>query len=491
MGLPAVAAEQALVEKLLSMADDPDPRVRFQLAFTLGDIQSPGKIGALAKIARQDCHDPWVRSAILSSVKDDSIDLFDALVESVLVPSENNPAGSEIPEGMNQLLEGLARMVGAKKAPSDIAGLLERIADPRLAGRDSSQAASLEGLASGLDLAGGQPQDIKAAQILVARFLASSSPAIRQATVRIASRVLPSGSGSVEGVVEEALATATDEDKPETERVEAVETLRLGDAQHVRPALEALLTALEPEPVEIASLQTLNALSSGDIADIILSRWKDLSPAAKQKAMDILFARKEHLRQLLAAIEKGNLQPSVIEPSRQNQLSSEPDETIAAAAKRIFSQGFGGENPALFEKFRPALELEGNSERGAAIHKDRCAKCHKVGDVGFTLGPDWAAVRANPKENLMTSILYPNRVVAPGFTQYVIETVDGDTLTGVIGVSGPSSIVLKNAGGVDVTVLRKNIASIRDTALSIMPTQLEEGLSTQDMADLLEFIQNP
>ena len=69
----------SIEQRLLKMSDDPDPRVRFQLALTLGELRAPGKIQSLAQIARRDAADPWVRTAILSSVNQDAIDLFDAL----------------------------------------------------------------------------------------------------------------------------------------------------------------------------------------------------------------------------------------------------------------------------------------------------------------------------------------------------------------------------------------------------------------------------
>ena len=38
-------------------------------------------------------------------------------------------------------------------------------------------------------------------------------------------------------------------------------------------------------------------------------------------------------------------------------------------------------------------------------------------------------------------------------------------------------------------VLRKNIESLRSSALSLMPEGLENGINPQDMADLIQFLQ--
>src|SRR5262249_50103588 len=66
-------SEPDLAAAVLEMADDPDPSVRFQLAFTLGEHPSPKRVEALATLARRDADDRDARAAILSSVGDDGL----------------------------------------------------------------------------------------------------------------------------------------------------------------------------------------------------------------------------------------------------------------------------------------------------------------------------------------------------------------------------------------------------------------------------------
>src|SRR5262249_11021452 len=47
--------------------DDGDPRVRYQLAFTLGSFEGNNAVKALHKLAVKDGKDAWVRLALLSS----------------------------------------------------------------------------------------------------------------------------------------------------------------------------------------------------------------------------------------------------------------------------------------------------------------------------------------------------------------------------------------------------------------------------------------
>jgi putative membrane-bound dehydrogenase-like protein len=65
-----------------ALADDPDPHVRFQCALSLGDIQHPEKVRALATIASHPGADRWTRAAVLSSAKDCERELFAELIKA-------------------------------------------------------------------------------------------------------------------------------------------------------------------------------------------------------------------------------------------------------------------------------------------------------------------------------------------------------------------------------------------------------------------------
>ena len=74
-----LAQSPAVREKLYTMADDTDIRVRYQLAFTLGEIAGSQATAALAGIAGHDAADRWVRLAVLSSCVGRAGDLFTVL----------------------------------------------------------------------------------------------------------------------------------------------------------------------------------------------------------------------------------------------------------------------------------------------------------------------------------------------------------------------------------------------------------------------------
>src|SRR5262249_8537768 len=63
---PSLGSREAatpFMAELLKLASDSDARVRFQLAFTLGEISDPRAADALAIIATRGAADPWIRTA--------------------------------------------------------------------------------------------------------------------------------------------------------------------------------------------------------------------------------------------------------------------------------------------------------------------------------------------------------------------------------------------------------------------------------------------
>jgi putative heme-binding domain-containing protein len=104
------------------------------------------------------------------------------------------------------------------------------------------------------------------------------------------------------------------------------------------------------------------------------------------------------------------------------------------------------------------------------------------------LGPDLETVRSSGKDILLANIIDPNREVMPKYLNYLVETRDGDALTGLVSVETQSSVVLKQANGIETTLLRSNIAALRGLGQSAMPEGLEEGLSDQALADLLDYV---
>src|SRR5262249_17144731 len=74
--------EEALTKAVANFPAEPDGQVRLQLAFTLGECPDPQAPQALAKLAVAAGDDPFIRSAIMSSINGKNLEpIFRTIVE--------------------------------------------------------------------------------------------------------------------------------------------------------------------------------------------------------------------------------------------------------------------------------------------------------------------------------------------------------------------------------------------------------------------------
>jgi len=287
--------------------------------------------------------------------------------------------------------------------------------------------------------------------------------------------------------IEKAKLCAVDESRPVTDRAEAAVLLGSGEFGVVSPVLSELLGPRHPESLQRAAAEALGALTDPAVARVVVDQWRRFTPALRERMIDLLFDRKERLGPLLEALARGDIPPGDLDARRRAHLLSFPDKDIAERAKAIFKET--KMDPKLFENAKGALELKGDASRGRATFKKLCITCHQAGGEGSVVGPALASVRDNPPEEILKNILYPSLVIAPQYAQYLVETADGQILNGLIVESSEAAITLRRQGAEDAKLLRRDIRNLVASRVSLMPEDLLKGLSLQDIADLVRFVQ--
>jgi putative heme-binding domain-containing protein len=133
--------------------------------------------------------------------------------------------------------------------------------------------------------------------------------------------------------------------------------------------------------------------------------------------------------------------------------------------------------------------MAGEVSRGKKAFDANCARCHMPRREGGRVGPDLSGINNKTKEELLTSILNPSLAIEPRFVNYIVTTKDGRMYDGIIANETPGSITLHGGSEEgDQTVLRKNVAEIRASSVSLMPEDLEKSLSKQDLADVIAYL---
>jgi putative heme-binding domain-containing protein len=139
-------------------------------------------------------------------------------------------------------------------------------------------------------------------------------------------------------------------------------------------------------------------------------------------------------------------------------------------------------------EYQDAARLSGDVTRGRKLFEENCSRCHES-RRGGRIGPDLSGINNKTRPELITSILNPSSAIDPRFVNYIVTTKDGRMHDGIIAGETPSIVTLRGGpDGGDETILRKNIAEMRASSVSLMPDELEKSLGKQGLADVIAYL---
>ncbi|TMQ29273.1 MAG: c-type cytochrome, partial [Planctomycetota bacterium] len=149
----------------------------------------------------------------------------------------------------------------------------------------------------------------------------------------------------------------------------------------------------------------------------------------------------------------------------------------------------GDDDPAVWNKLLAAVDWsKGDALRGEAIFRQRaCQTCHTGSRA---LGPDLTGVATRfSRDDLMTAIIYPSRDVAPAYRMNVIETRNGQLVTGIVAFESADGLIVQTGATTTVRIANDDIASRLPSNRSLMPNGLLKDLKPEDVADLYRYLQ--
>ena len=462
---PFLAANPALQQAVLKSAADKEVRVLHQLAYTLGDVPGPAAKQALARLANAHATDNWFRIAILTSAANAPADFMETMMST--------GKDWQVPAFVQQF----GSMIGARQNPAEIGKLLA------LTSRLKNPESAFAGLARGLELASGKRLDVPGAEAVFTRVLNQPEPKLEAAAWR-AARFF-----NLPAILKKATVDAVNPSLSQAKRAAAVRALASAEYSVASPLIEKVFATQPPDPgLQTAAMETLGLFPELDAAKQITKHWKESGPAARNKAVAGLLSRRDSAPVLLDAIDKGEVDASAIEVGARARLLESNDAPIAARAKKLF-QAAAGDRAKVVAQFTDVVNLNGDPVKGKPLFEENCSRCHSPRKAGGRVGPDLSGVNNKSKRELLESILNPSAAIDPRFTNYMVTTKDGRVFDGIIANETPGAITLRGGSDDgDATILRKNIAEVRASAISLMPDELEKQLGKQGLADVIAYL---
>ena len=470
-----LAADPGLVSAILTMKDDQDAKVRYQLLCTLGFINTPEVDQVRQQLLFKDINNKWVQIAALSATSSQSVPLLNGVLSKY---DASTPAYASLV----QLLSGI---IGKSQNTAVIQQFLQKATTNSK--QNTWQAPLIEGLAQGLGNRKPLPPDLGSERaLLIHTILDDSSYSIWKSSLHVLQVIgLPDGPQAKVATLK-ALRVAGNVKLSQDQRSVAIDFLAIGNAKPYELFLKTLIKPTNLLPVQLAALRTMSAIPGEEISKYLLQQWPTLTPELRNDVINTFLGSPERVKLLLDAIESGAVNRGAIGWSQSVRLRS--GGKYMDRARKLLTET-DDKRKEIIQQYEAALNIKGNPEKGMSVYQMHCAICHQIGGrIGRAFGPDMGTVHAWPSADIMTNILDPNRSISHGYDIWSVKLSNGKIIEGIISTETPAAITLSNTEGEITNIARQDITSLTALRMSAMPMGFEKKISKQQMADLLAFL---
>ncbi len=410
-------------------------RMLLQLALSLGYSQDGDAFNALITLARERAGIRWMPDAIMTGVHQRAGTMLVALLKE---PGTTGQA----------MLEPLAASISARRDDTELATVLNAVAK---SDSPALQAATLKGINRTMKA---MPLN-ESGKVSLNTLLGASDMAVRGQAVALAGKLNLGDSKALDAIRENARADAANPQLTTEQRLAAV-------------------ALLSDAPDELAS-------------QALIAAWTTATPPVKSAILDALISRGNRLKLLIEALANQVIPVNALTSLQRTQLLERSDGHLRPRVEAEFAKSVDPDKEAIYRRYVKALNGTRNARHGGVLFQQMCSSCHRVNDIGTAVGPDLKNAYKNAEETLLRSILWPSEKIASSYEIYVVTSNDDQKYTGVLVNESANSIVLRQAGGIEQTFLRKDVKNFSSSPASLMP-EYGEALTPQDCADIIEWV---
>ncbi len=454
---PSTEDVSSLRGDIFQMTDDPDAGVRFQLALAIGRCNDPDAPQALATLLDQD-DTQWSRLAVLCGIGHNPWPLMRALLQDAVRARQH---ALFLDQGSEQF--------GLRASEKDLAECLDWLTADSVRSQGAGGLAVLAGLSRGLFARGRSLRDPGlSAELLPDRIKAGLREMVLTAT-----------------------ALAADPGQAVDDRARAIAIATNGEPAAVETWVRELVQPTQPQPVQSAAVWAAAQADSPAAWQGLFLRWSSHTRSTREVMLSQALRSPAGIDALVVALEEDTLSADELPASTREILGQLHDEGLRRRVQPILAEAAPADRAEVLARYADAAGRRGDPARGAVSFKQHCLPCHAIQGIGQRVGPDLASVASRPSDLLMVDILDPSRQVPPDYVSYLAETKDGRILTGLIAAETAESVTLRREGSQQDTIRRSDIEQLRASGKSLMPDGLEQYLTPDQLADLLEFLHRP
>jgi putative membrane-bound dehydrogenase-like protein len=238
----------------------------------------------------------------------------------------------------------------------------------------------------------------------------------------------------------------------------------------------------------------LTKLMTTKTAEVLISGYAKANSDRRNRTRAALSARVDGCTKLIEAVKDGRIPRDdfqLTEIAAISRLNSESLDGIVLKLWGKIAQATPEERLAEVRRLNNDLRAaSGNAKRGRDLFAKVCAGCHKLYDLGNSVGPDLTGATRGDRDWLLTSLADPSGVIRKEYQSRVIEMKDGRVLEGLLVESSGGTWKLAKSDGSTESIPASEIQDSRESTVSIMPEGLYRQFDPQQLRDLFAFLQS-
>ena len=319
------------------------------------------------------------------------------------------------------------------------------------------------------------------------RFYASKQPAVQRLAERLAAAF---GDATAFPRLRDAL---TDLRADKATRQHAFSVLSRAQDRASLPVFVKLLDDSDKAGFRTPAIHLLARFDGEEVSSALLKHFTNFATADRTAALEALTSRPSFALALLDAVATGKVPRDQLTAFHITRLlnlkNTDVERRVTAAWGRIQKTSAEKQTQiAKLEKiFNEAPLWAYNAGAGRQHFQKLCVQCHRLGNEGTRLGPELTGAGKHGIRYYLENIIDPDAVIGTDFQMTMVETKDGDTISGLLVNETPSALTVRTTVGESI-IPKTNIQERTRGEKSLMPEGLLESLSEREQIELLKFL---
>jgi len=295
-----------------------------------------------------------------------------------------------------------------------------------------------------------------------------------------------------------AIAEATDiVQDPKASPSRRADLIRIfGDIRDpsILPMLLKMSIREKDNSVQAAVLSTLQSYSEPKIAESIVAGLPDYIEPVREVALSTLASRAAWSHELLDAVENGQIDKDTIPASVLRTMLLHQNDSLSERIANRWGSVSGASTAKMVAESNRITELldrgSGNPYVGKVLYLDNCGKCHQLFEDGGQIGPSLTAYKRDDVRQLLVNVINPSLEIREGYENMMVLTLDGRVINGFVEDQDNQVVVIKGSDGQRNVIEKENIDLMQASKNSLMPEELLEPLSDQQLRDLFAYLRS-